>query len=101
MDEKRKNGSPRRFQWGLFVIGFALGALLTLAVSAGGQADRVYVVESAPDTLWLTATHIIQDATGTAAAPVFEPTRDPALDAFMATATAIIAGATQTAQAGH
>ncbi len=99
MANKRKNEAPRRIQWGLLVVGFILGVLLTVFVMQRANVPVSQDVSTPDAAFWMTATQIIQDATATAAA-VFEPTQNPALDTFMATATAIVAEATQTAQSG-
>lgn len=100
MGEKRKNGAPRRFQWGLLVVGFALGALLMVFVMQRQPPAAAPPVDTTLDAaLWKTATQIIRDATASAGAPLVAPTQDAQIDSFMATATTIVAQATQTAQA--
>ncbi len=98
MREKRKNGA-RRFQWGLLVIGFAHGVLLMLIIMPKSAATPMSQALALPDeALWLTATGIVQDATASA---LGTPMQDAARDPFLASATAMIVQATQTAQAGR
>lgn len=121
MTEKRKNDQPRRFQWWLLVVGFALGVALTLALSMRNGTRYVYVADAPPDGLWMTATSIVQEATAAAMAQLeqsaaLQPPQPPQalqspqalqpleplqpLDALLATATKMVIQATQTAQAG-
>jgi hypothetical protein len=99
MSEKRKNDQPRRFQWWLLALGFALGVALTLALSMRGGASYVYVADAPPAGLWMTATSIVQEATNTALDATAQPPQP--LDPILATATAMVLQATQAAQAGH
>ena len=100
MAEKRKNDAPLRSGWWLLLIGFVLGVVVTLgAVSVLGTSNSSPVAETQQD-LPLTATQLIQEATGTASVLTAAPAQaTPAadLDPLFLTATAIIQQATQQA----
>lgn len=99
--EKPKN--RRVFQWWLLVIGFWAGVMVAVIV-IGSRPQPSYTQYNNPndqasmDTIWLTATSLIQEATGTAAAPLIMPVEN---DPFALTATAIIQQATAMAEAGN
>lgn len=99
--EKRKNDTPSRPGWLLLLIGFALGVVVTLlAVVVLPQARITSEVVEAQPGAELTATTLIQDATGTASVLMSAPAQvtPPAnLDPLFLTATAIIQQATQQA----
>jgi hypothetical protein len=97
-EEKRKNDSPRRFQWWLLLIGFVLGVLVAIAFTPSRiQTITVFSTGNA-DTLYLTATAIIDSVTGTAqSAGVNQSSLSASIEPFAATATYIIEQATQQA----
>ena len=86
--EKRKNDSPRRFQWWLLVIGFVLGILVALAFTPSRiQTITIFSTGNA-DTLYLTATAIIDSITATAQAEgAGESNPSGQTEPFLATAT--------------
>ena len=98
--QKRKANAPRPFQWWLLVIGFALGAAFMLVVtSRNGQPAAVYAGGN-PDTFYLTATHIIEQATASAnrfqlTSPANSLQLTSPADPLLLTATAIIAQSEQ------
>ncbi len=98
-DEKRKNDSPRRFQWWLLLVGFGLGILAMLIVSAGSTStnNTANNVVNNPDEFQITATYLIQQAT--ASAQALFVTDENQLGEVQATATYIIQMATQQAEA--
>jgi hypothetical protein len=91
--EKRKNQTRGGFPWWVLLAAFALGVLLTLAVTQTQPQSRVVESDGNPQELMLTATAIINGATATANAAEMSAAAE--MDAMMATATAIIAQATQ------
>ncbi len=102
-DEKRKNDEPRRFQWWLLVIGIALGVLVSLVMmQSRSSGTTIYMAEDAGNVegLYLTATRIIEEATGTAQAGDKKPSEvgTPSdMDSLYITATHIVEQATQQA----
>lgn len=100
MGEKRKNDQPRRFQWWLLVVGFALGVALTLALSTRTGQRYVYVADAPPDGLWMTATYIVNEATAMAQVEQNAALQPQPLDPLLATATKMVIQATQAAQSG-
>jgi hypothetical protein len=65
--EKRKNEGRRGFPWWLLLVGFALGVAATLAV-AQARSQPVSGNMAYSEGSQLTATHLIEGATGTARA---------------------------------
>jgi hypothetical protein len=97
--EKRKNDRPRG--WLLLVTGFVLGVIATLLVVVVLPQVRITSegVEAQPD-LALTATTLIQQATGTAHVVMTSQafaTPPAEIDPIYLTATTIIQQATQRA----
>lgn len=107
-DEKRKNDSPRRFQWWLLAVGIAIGVVGTLIIVGGGRgssSSSSNVSNLSDEAIQMTATHIIEQATqmvGTAqdsAVNAIATWEAPSGDPLQITATTIIQQATQTAAA--
>jgi len=101
MSEKQKNNAPRRFRWWLLVIGFVLGVVVTLLMmnvlpQNGGTSAQTDTTANRE----LTATALIQGATGTAHVVMTsqaQATLPAEIDPLMLTATAIVQQATQQA----
>jgi hypothetical protein len=104
--EKRKNDETRRrFPWwlALLAVGFVLSVILLLQAQSAGSST---VSDShTGESLALTATYVIEQATALAGGVFFEENPPQAvqdagqMDSIYMTATAIIQGATATAQA--
>ena len=101
--EKRKNDEPRRRVpvWVLLAAAFAVGVILTLLLFNGGSnSSAVYVYGD--ESVWVTATRVVEQATNMAQGVFFEANnaqQAAAVDPLQMTATYIIQGATATAQA--
>ncbi len=102
LKEKAKNEAPHdNSRWVFLVIGFVLGVVVTLAVLQVTQVNNAgTAAENIQPNLELTATALIQEATGTASVLMTAPaqgTQPADMDPLLLTATAIIQQATQQA----
>jgi hypothetical protein len=92
--EKRKNDLRGGFPWWMLLVAFALGVVLTFAVTQPRTSQPIAVgSDTAFDEMMLTATAIINGATATANAAEMSAAAE--MDAIFATATAVVAQATQ------
>lgn len=103
--EKRKNDQPRRRMrgWTWLLIGVLIGVIGTLLFTQSNLRTVTVYNDVNSSEMMLTATYIIQQATGTAAAILGQQAETiqataAALDPLAATATALVIQAT--AQAG-
>lgn len=98
-NEKRKNDASRGIPgWLLLIVGFVLGGIVTFAAihptpqpaNSGSMLDPTY------DSILLTATYVVEQATVTAQAMIV-PVNQPDIDPLEITATYIVGQATQAA----
>ena len=101
----RMNKTWSTYPWWLLLVGFAFGVLVTLWATQGrGQTITVYRDPGAPDTIWLQATQMVEQATmsaeGIQAAMSVHATANAAapLDPLLAQATAFVQQATVAAE---
>lgn len=94
--DQDKRIPPRIYPWWLILVGFVVGVVVTLLVTAPRWQPTVVYRYADDNAIWMQATTMIQQATQAANGYAVQPGVEP----VFATATAIIAEATAAAQNG-